>query len=436
MARRTILYALSVLMIAARCAGQEMLRPPGAERSPFELSLSQGFDAQARPLLVVGTSIPYRGLVFLKRNAVFEARYRVYMECKDSRGKRVRGEVWEESVSVGSFKETTSNVSIAASRKSFPIEPGYYTIEIAIEIMDTSRRFVQEQTIRILGQGEGKLVLSALVFSASVIDSLSKRPPAGEILISLCPPDDAQRFRVAPGGIYGDFTSWPRATCSVVAPPAEEQASFTLSARIRDSRGKVILYGRRLIEASLNNPLSACLDFAIDHFPIGEYELAVAAEVAGTDARSEVFGTFTVLMNRALMEERFDDLLEMLSAVAEKKEINALANAPPAERVAQWARFWRKRDPTPSTEANEEYSEFLQRLKFVLHSFSRFQPGWRTDMGKTYLKYGSPDKVDEKQSSMMGTYYQLWYYYSRGMVFIFEDAMGTGEYRLLETRMI
>jgi hypothetical protein len=36
----------------------------------------------------------------------------------------------------------------------------------------------------------------------------------------------------------------------------------------------------------------------------------------------------------------------------------------------------------------------------------------------------------------MARNYQLWYYYSKGVVYVFEDAIGTGEYRLLTTEMI
>jgi hypothetical protein len=57
-------------------------------------------------------------------------------------------------------------------------------------------------------------------------------------------------------------------------------------------------------------------------------------------------------------------------------------------------------------------------------------------MGKIHIKNGAPDKVEDRQDERTGAYYRLWYYYSKGIAYVFEDAIGTGEYRLLTTEMI
>ena len=56
-------------------------------------------------------------------------------------------------------------------------------------------------------------------------------------------------------------------------------------------------------------------------------------------------------------------------------------------------------------------------------------------MGRTYLVSGRPDKIESQQDAR-GRYYQLWYYYTKGVVYVFEDAIGTGDYHLLTTEMI
>jgi len=73
---------------------------------------------------------------------------------------------------------------------------------------------------------------------------------------------------------------------------------------------------------------------------------------------------------------------------------------------------------------------------YVMKHFSRGRVGWKTDMGRVYIANGHPDKVVERQGSMLGKYYQYWYYYSKGLVYIFEDAIGNGDYRLLTVRML
>jgi GWxTD domain-containing protein len=125
-----------------------------------------------------------------------------------------------------------------------------------------------------------------------------------------------------------------------------------------------------------------------------------------------------------------------LKVYADGDELEELGASTPENRINAWNGFWRRRDPNPSTKGNEDLGEFLRRLEYVLRSFSKFSPGWRTDRGRIYLRYGQPDDISDRQGRTFGTNYQLWYYYSRGIVYIFEDMMGTGDYRLLETRMI
>jgi GWxTD domain-containing protein len=158
-------------------------------------------------------------------------------------------------------------------------------------------------------------------------------------------------------------------------------------------------------------------------------------ETADGAQKSESTGRFALLFNARLLASR-DDLVALLSLVADGNEARSVAEAPVSEREHAWALFWRKLDPTPSTESNEVYGDFLQRLRYALKSYSKHQPGWRTDMGKIYIQHGRPDKIEDRQEPRMGRNYQLWYYYSKGIIFVFEDMIGTGEYHLLSTEMM
>jgi len=421
--------------LSAPASGQVDFDRPDRETA-FELSISQEFGDSLRPAIIVNASIPYRRLVFFMRGQRYESRYRVYLELKDSHGKRVRGEVWEESVSTGDFKETTSAAFAASSRRAFSVAPGAYRAVVTIEVIDTSRRFTEEQAVRVVEGGKGRLEISAPVFRTHPGDSLSEKPREGEISVSICPPSAGETTRINPGGIYGDFNGWARIVYNLVTPSTREQKPLALTARVRNTRGIIVLYARKVFDRIESGRAALCLDINIDNLGIGSYGIDVVAGTLDGEQRSESQGRFTVLFNRGLLGEHIGDLVELLSIVADEKDARLIADAPPAERVNAWARFWRKRDPTRSTESNEAFGEFLQRLKYVLASFSKHQPGWRTDMGKTYLKNGSPDKVEDRQESRLGRSYVLWYYNSKGIVYIFEDAIGTGEYRLVTTEMI
>jgi GWxTD domain-containing protein len=426
--------AAFLLAGAGSALGQGTFDRPGGETS-FELSVSQQFDEGSKPAIVVDASIPFRRLVFFLRGNRYEARYRVYLELKKRHGTTLPGTVWEESVAVDSFKETTSAARFAETRRTFPVDPGEYTAVVTIEVIDTSRRFREEQAVRVVGDGTGRLEIATPVFYSRGGDSLSAKPRNGSIAVSSCPSSGGAGARVNPGGVYGDFGGWARMIFGVVAPPAGDGDSLVLTARVRDARGTVVLYARETPGRVAAGHSSLCLDVALDSLPIGEYRIDAVIETADGAQKSESTGRFVLLFNVGLLASR-DDLVDLLSLVADEKDARAVAEAPAAGRIHAWALFWKKLDPTPATESNEAFGDFLQRLRYVLGTYSKNRPGWRTDMGKVYIRNGRPDKIEDRQEPRMGRNYQLWYYYSKGIVLIFEDVIGSGEYHLLSTEMM
>ena len=60
--------------------------------------------------------------------------------------------------------------------------------------------------------------------------------------------------------------------------------------------------------------------------------------------------------------------------------------------------FWARRDPTPGTAENEFKEEHYRRLAFANQHFASSQPGWKTDRGRIYIRYGPPDEIDSHPS--------------------------------------
>lgn len=109
--------------------------------------------------------------------------------------------------------------------------------------------------------------------------------------------------------------------------------------------------------------------------------------------------------------------------------------------------FWRLRDPDPDTQENEYREAYFERLAYVNEHFSSGIPGYKTDRGRIYLKYGKPDDIEShpaggpyQRASWEGggstsTYpFERWWYRhlpGRNDVDIeFVDPTGTGEYRI------
>lgn len=72
------------------------------------------------------------------------------------------------------------------------------------------------------------------------------------------------------------------------------------------------------------------------------------------------------------------------------------------EREAFIENFWLKRDPTPDTPENEYEEEYYRRIAYANENFASGIPGWKTDRGMIYIKYGAPDERNEHPTG--GTY--------------------------------
>ena len=101
------------------------------------------------------------------------------------------------------------------------------------------------------------------------------------------------------------------------------------------------------------------------------------------------------------------------------------------------ASFWKARDPDAATPANEARDRFYGLVteadrKFKEPGRSKV-PGWKTDRGRIYLKYGAaPEVLDRRTPGGTGAPYQVWHYTAgKELFYIFVDRSGLGTYQLV-----
>ncbi len=98
--------------------------------------------------------------------------------------------------------------------------------------------------------------------------------------------------------------------------------------------------------------------------------------------------------------------------------------------------FWLIRDPTPNTPQNEFKDEHYRRIAFVNEHFGWGEPGIKSDRGRIYIRYGSPDEIELHPSGAAQPFAtEDWRYryidgIGNNVVLEFADASGTGEFRL------
>jgi GWxTD domain-containing protein len=118
------------------------------------------------------------------------------------------------------------------------------------------------------------------------------------------------------------------------------------------------------------------------------------------------------------------------------------------EREQFIEQFWLRRDPTPGTVANEFKEEHYRRIAYANEHFAAGIPGWKTDRGRIYIKYGPPDEIDdhsaggayarpaeERGGSTPSFPYMQWRYHhiegvGNNIVIEFVDPTMSGEFRM------
>ena len=84
----------------------------------------------------------------------------------------------------------------------------------------------------------------------------------------------------------------------------------------------------------------------------------------------------------------------------ELKAFKSLSND--EERDAFIEQFWQRRNPDPESPENSFRDENYRRIAYANEHFAAGKPGWMTDRGMIYIKYGKPDSIDSHPSG--GTY--------------------------------
>ena len=118
------------------------------------------------------------------------------------------------------------------------------------------------------------------------------------------------------------------------------------------------------------------------------------------------------------------DQYELLDSLSEKREF--LFN------------FWLKRDDIPSTPINEFKVNYFSRINIAYERYSTVsRPGYKTDRGRVYARFGEPDEIERHPNETDTKPYEIWFYnqIQGGVYFVFGDYTGFSDYELLHSTM-
>ncbi len=409
---------LLLILILSRGTGAQ---EPSRAR-PFRVAAVQASDDSGKVYIDLTLEIKYSRLVFFREEESYRAGYRVYLQFYRSGEERMaRGEVFSGEVEAGSYSETRSSKKALNINRKIYLPPGDYKVKTVVEIKGTRIKYSRQTAITL---SESDIFISEPVFFISPPESEKDKPPAGEIRLS-GGTSDMDRFIRRVSGVYTDPGSWLRGAVTISSPSS--MGGVEVSVRIRNMNDETIFYNRGRFMTSSDRTVKINVDMNVDDYEPGGYTLAVNA----SDGREEsgFQEGFVILFNLQALTGDFENTIDLISLVASDEELDILTEAPPSGRLEAWKKFWQEGP-------RNNLDDFRDRIFYAEEHFSGSRPGWETDMGRVYIRNGKPDRTVTRWSRWGGERYNLWYYYSLGIMYVFVDNFGTGDFRLIDTRNI
>lgn len=394
-----------LISTAASAADQPPLRP---EAPPFfNADVAVLLDSTGRTAISVSITVPYSELQWVRLEQGYAAGAEFSVALEPDRGGRMYGDVWEERASLDEFAPTNSTTRVMTERRRFSVPPGRYRVRIGLRDLSADRESRATQRLEVRDYSNEPIGFADL--ELGVVDSSGFQPVTtrlfGRNVESLAA--RVVLFDRRSGG-------WPR--------------TYPFRYRILDETGSEVVTGTQEVTLSRSAEPVIVRPGRSDLF-LGTYTFELQF-VEGRD-RWRVERTFDVEESGPPHGREFERMLEPLSYIADPREIEELRALPEEDRADGWNAFWRRRDPTPETARNEVQLEFFRRVRYAERNFQGFGPGWRSDMGRIYIRHGPPDQIESRPASTVNPQLEIWYYNSPYRRYVFADREGFGRYVLL-----
>jgi GWxTD domain-containing protein len=369
--------------------------------------------------------IPYNHLVFIKDDNVYKAGFSLVVEVTDSLGNSVSRQIKQDNINVSNYRETDSDILYYQSLLTFNLPKGNYNFLPLITDINS----------------KDELKLKKITNSTLIDIYKNLLPPL--IINSKKVKCDGQEMSVLTN--FEGFVPFSNNGYNIIIPSIDtslnnikaivinnedtvfngylkESSIFSLNLQVCDSQiviGQVgnITSTRNFILRDLCNRLF-------------EGKL-VFLFFKGEELKPFVTHNGVCLWfdkPSALMNPEF--AIKMLKYMTSGDEINKLLDVKEKYYTRELYKFWKKYDPTPSTQYNEIMSEYYKRVDYASENFSSIgnKKGFDSDRGKIYIKFGKPKRI-ERSSNNEGKIVESWYY-DQQKKFIFVDKQGTGEFPL------
>ena len=369
--------------------------------------------------------IPYNHLVFVKDDNSYNAGFTLAVEITDSLGNFVDRQIKQDNIKVKNYQETDSYILSYQGFLTFHLPKGNYIFLPLITDINSKAELKLKKITYSTFNNYYKVLLPPMVINSAKISCGSQ---AKSVLTNYegIVPFSKNSYDLLVPVIDTSLTNLKAVVINnedtVFNGSLSQSSVFSLNYQQCDSQivisqsGKAMPTRNFILKDLCNKLMEGNLSFL---FFRGDEQKPFVTHYGKCLWLDKPF---------SLMNPEF--AIKILKYMTTEDEINKILDVKTKNYIKELYRFWKKYDPTPSTQYNEVMSEYYKRVDYASDNYSALsnKKGFDTDRGRIYIMFGKPKKID-RGSNSDGKIVETWYY-DQKKKFIFVDKQGTGEYSL------
>ena len=379
--------------------------------------------------------IPFNQLTFKEKADTLFAYCILHTLIKDENGKEVCRISDAKRYYAFTEEEIGTDLPLLLN-KAIELTPGKYSYKTTVQDGNSEREGYIEGEMEIPDYSVEELTVSQIQFASQLFKPLKESPflKNGVTVI----PNVSRTYSYKLPMLYFYFEINNILTSQT---PMPDSTTLAISYEVYNPEGKLMKSFSGLKKTLAQNSSAEIGGFNIITLPPDNYRLRIIVEDLNTQKQVVTERGFRFLgmeeeaqpVAEILTEKEAEEYLNQIRYIATPEELKIYKSLPLDKKAEYLREFWKRRDPTPGTAKNEAMLEHYRRWYFVQKRYSSNIPGWKTDRGRIYIKYGPPDEIERHSASFDTKPYEIWYYYKKNMRFIFADLQGFGRYTLIHS---
>lgn len=377
-------------------------------------------DRNGKSRVDVYVLIPYDILTFEKSNSTYFAKYELSIDILDSNGNVVKNKLIEDKVVAEDyFQSRGGRGDFDYSQNRFYLGAGDYTVKISLFDTFANQTYSRSRNVSVIDYSKYPFALSGILMISSILEKKGKYSITPHITDNIAELKD---------GFFLFFEAYNSNGIDSVDYVYEifntESDTIIKSERIH-----------KLLDSEITREYIK-VDYPGDDAS-GIYTLQLIALKPGIGNHYKTDDILAIAQRSIKIErtltgiviEDMEVAIDQLRYIATGDEKDQIEDGKTKEdRVRLFKEFWYSHDPTPNTKRNEAFLDYYTRINTANEQFRSYTKGWRTDMGRVYIIFGSPNSIERYQQYGGGRVYQKWYYGNREFTFV--DNTGFGDFRL------